>query len=64
LPQQYVAAIFGNDFLGRVESFINAAENFVKTLDLSDISPHSQQNSTRENGKEIKPDEFHSMIRI
>jgi hypothetical protein len=59
-----VSTISGNDFLGRIENFINAAENFVETLNRSDISPHSQQSSDRKSGKEIRSDEFQNMIRI
>jgi hypothetical protein len=59
-----VAAITGADFADRIEKFINAAENFIETLNRSDISPRSQSDSDTENRKEINPDEFQNMIRI
>jgi hypothetical protein len=59
-----IAAISGNEFADRIENFINTAENFVKTLDRSDLPLQSQSDSETRTRKEIKPDEFQSMIRI
>jgi len=52
-----VADISGNDFVSRMENFINAAEHFVDTLGKSNGSDAGSEN-------EIRPDEFQNMMRV
>ncbi|MDY0220923.1 MAG: type III secretion system chaperone [Desulfobacterium sp.] len=59
-----IAGISGNDFAARIESFINAAEYFVETLNRSDIAHPPQSDSETRGRKEITPGEFQSMIKI
>lgn len=59
-----LVAISGNDFAARIEDFINAAEYFIETLNLSDIAQNPQLDSETRSRKEITPDEFQNMIKI
>lgn len=52
-----VTAVSGNDFIIKVENFINGAEHFVDTLSKSDGLDAGEKN-------EIGPDEFQNMMRI